>query len=159
MTDWADELHGLLLQLSGVMTRPDVDQRFLARTGVKLDRALFPLLTRIGAAAPIGTVELAALVGRDHSTVSRQVARLGDLGLVERRPSASDGRVRLLKPTAAGQLMLEEFARTRRQLLQEHFSDWSDEERTQVLHLLGKMIAGIGDAISNDREQDREPQA
>jgi DNA-binding MarR family transcriptional regulator len=104
-------------------------------------------------------VELAALVGRDHSTVSRQVARLGDLGLVERRPSASDGRVRLLKPTAAGQLMLEEFARTRRQLLQEHFSDWSDEERTQVLHLLGKMIAGIGDAISNDREQDREPQA
>jgi hypothetical protein len=55
--------------------------------------------------------------------------------------------------------MLEEFARTRRQLLQEHFSDWSDEERTQVLHLLGKMIAGIGDAISNDREQDREPQA
>lgn len=159
MTDWADELHGLLLQLSGVMTRPDVDQRFLARTGVKLDRALFPLLTRIGAAAPIGTVELAALVGRDHSTVSRQVARLGDLGLVERRPSASDGRVRLLQPTAAGQLMLEEFARTRRQLLQEHFSDWSDEERTQVLHLLGKMIAGIGDAISNDREQDREPQA
>jgi DNA-binding MarR family transcriptional regulator len=159
MTDWADELHGLLLQLSGVMTRPDVDQRFLARTGVKLDRALFPLLTRIGAAAPIGTVELAALVGRDHSTVSRQVARLGDLGLVERRPSASDGRVRLLKPTAAGQLMLEEFARTRRQLLQEHFSHWSDEERTQVLHLLGKMIEGIGDAISNDREQDREPQA
>jgi len=159
MTHWADELHGLLLQLTGIMTRPDVDQRFLARTGIKLDRALFPLLTRIGAAAPIGTVELAGLVGRDHSTVSRQVAKLGDLGLIERHPSSSDGRVRLLQPTAAGQLMLEEFARTRRRLLQEYFSDWSEEERTQVLHLLGKMVAGIGDAMSEDRKADREPQA
>eukprot|EP01041_Mallomonas_annulata_P034379 gene34379-57136_t len=90
MIHWADELHAILLQVSGVMNRSDVDARFLMRSGVKLDRALFPLLTRIGASGPLGAVELAGMVGRDHSTVSRQVSKLEDLGLVERKPSAAD---------------------------------------------------------------------
>ena len=76
MADWSDEIHAVLLQLNGYMNRPDLDQAFLARAGVQLDRALFPLLTRIGRAHPISVVELASLVGRDHSTVSRQVAKL-----------------------------------------------------------------------------------
>ena len=139
MTHWTDELHAALLHLTGVMTRPDVDARFLARSGVKLDRALFPLLSRIGLAGPIGAVELAALVGRDHSTVSRQTAKLEELGLVERAPSASDGRVRLLTPSPAGKKMLAEFAVTRRKLMEEHFRHWSAQERKQLLHLLKKM--------------------
>jgi DNA-binding MarR family transcriptional regulator len=144
MTHWTDDLHAILLQLTGVMTRPDVDTRFLARAGVKLDRALFPLLTRIGVAGPIGAVELAALVGRDHSTVSRQTAKLEELGLIERTPSETDGRVRLLRPSRAGKRMLANFARTRRKLMEDHFRDWSDQERKQLLHLLRKMTPGTG---------------
>src|ERR1700722_16216397 len=100
MDDWSDELHAVLLQLNGYMNRPDLDQAFLARAGVKLDRALFPLLTRIGRSHPIGVVELANLVSRDHSVVSRQVAKLEALGLVERQDSKDDQRVRLLAPSA-----------------------------------------------------------
>lgn len=147
MRHWTDELHAILLEVTGVMNRPDIDARFLARTGVKLDRALFPLLTRIGAAGPIGAVDLAALVGRDHSTVSRQLAKLEELGLVERSPSASDGRVRLLEPSAAGKRMLADFARTRRKLLEEHFKDWSAQERAQLIQLLKKMAKSAGEAI------------
>ncbi len=150
MTHWTDELHAILLQISGVMTRPDVDARFLARTGVKLDRALFPLLSRIGLTGPIGAVELAALVGRDHSTVSRQTAKLEELGLVERSPSASDGRIRLLRPSAAGKRMLAEFARTRRKMMEEHFRDWSAQERTQLLRLLRKMAVNASESIAAD---------
>ena len=54
MSDWPDEIHAVLLRLNGYMNRPDLDQTFLARAGVKLDRALFPLLTRIGHSHPIG---------------------------------------------------------------------------------------------------------
>lgn len=149
MTHWTDELHAILLQVSGVMNRPDVDARFLARTGVKLDRALFPLLTRIGVAGPIGAVELAALVGRDHSTVSRQTAKLEELGLIERAPSPTDGRIRLLQPSAAGKRMLANFARTRRKLMEEHFRDWSEQEKAQLLRLLKKMTRSAGDAVAD----------
>src|SRR5882724_4694330 len=98
MKNWSDEIHAIFLRLSGYMNRPDVDSAFLARAGVQLDRALFPLLSRIGLSQPLSVVELADLVGRDHSTVSRQVAKLEELGLVERRQAKDDQRVRHLRP-------------------------------------------------------------
>jgi len=143
MSDWSDELHAVLLQLNGYMNRPDLDQAFLARAGVKLDRALFPLLTRIGLSHPISVVELANLVGRDHSVVSRQVAKLEVLGLVEREAVRGDLRVRLLKPSAAGWKMLDQFAVTRRKFLSERLGGWTDEERRVLLQLLLRFSATI----------------
>lgn len=152
MNHWADELHAILLEITGVMNRPDIDTRFLKRAGVRLERALLPLLTRMGAAGPIGAVELAGLVGRDHSTVSRQLAKLEALGLLERRLSAADGRVRLVEPSAAGRRMLAELARTRRKLMESAFRDWNARERAQLLHLLKSMAASIDDVLSGNEE-------
>ena len=143
MSDWSDEIHAVLLRLNGYMNRPDLDQAFLARAGVKLDRALFPLLTRIGLSHPIGVVELASLVGRDHSTVSRQVAKLAALDLVERRPAKGDQRVRLLEPSVAGRKMLDRFSAARRGFLGEHLGDWTHEERSMLLDLIGRFATTI----------------
>jgi len=143
MSDWSDDLHAVLLQLNGYMNRPDLDQAFLARAGVKLDRALFPLLTRIGLSHPISVVELASLVGRDHSVVSRQAAKLVDLGLVDRLASEGDQRVRRLEPSAAGRRMLDQFAVTRRRFLSERLGDWTDDERSMLLGLLVRLAATI----------------
>jgi DNA-binding MarR family transcriptional regulator len=144
MSDWSDELHAVLLQLNGYMNRPDLDQAFLARAGVKLDRALFPLLTRIGLSHPISVVELAGLVGRDHSTVSRQAAKLEAQGLVERRASKGDQRVRLLEPSPAGWRMLDQFAATRRKFVSKRMGDWTDGDRRLLLSLLRRFSATIG---------------
>lgn len=143
MSDWSDEIHAVLLQLNGYMNRPDIDQAFLARAGVKLDRALFPLLTRIGLSHPISVVELANLVGRDHSTVSRQVAKLEALGLVERQTAKGDQRVRLLKPSTSGSRMLEQFAMARREFVSKRLGSWTDEERSTLLNLLRRLSATI----------------
>jgi DNA-binding MarR family transcriptional regulator len=143
MRDWSDELHAVFLELNGYMNRPDLDQVFLARAGVRLDRALFPLLTRIGLSRPIGVVELAGLVGRDHSTVSRQVAKLEALGLVERHGAKGDQRIRLLAPSAAGRKMLNQFSTARRKFLKERLGHWTDEERSTLLDLLKRFSATI----------------
>jgi DNA-binding MarR family transcriptional regulator len=136
MRDWSDELHAVFIELYGYMNRPDLDEAFLARAGVRLDRALFPLLTRIGLSSPIGVVELAGLVGRDHSTVSRQAAKLESLGLVERQSAKGDQRVRFLAPSAAGRKMLNQFSTARRKFLDERLVGWTDEERSTLLELL-----------------------
>jgi DNA-binding MarR family transcriptional regulator len=143
MNDWSDDIHAVFLRLSGFMNRPDLDAAFLARAGVKLDRALFPLLSRIGLFAPISVVELANIAGRDHSTVSRQVAKLEAQGLIDRCPAADDQRVRLLTPSKSGQAMLREFANTRRKFLAQQLSDWPDEDRIQFLNLLEKFAAKV----------------
>jgi len=145
MSDWSDEIHAVLLRLHGYMNRPDLDQAFLARAGVKLDRALFPLLTRIGLAHPISVVELANLVGRDHSTVSRQVAKLETLGLVERKAAEGDQRVRRLEPSATGRRMLDQFALARRKFVSKRLGNWTNEERSMLLDLLQRFTATIVD--------------
>lgn len=153
MRDWSDELHAVFLELNGYMNRPDLDQAFLARAGVKLDRALFPLLTRIGLSHPIGVVELAGLVGRDHSTVSRQAAKLEALGLVERQAAKGDQRVRLLAPSAAGRKMLNQFSTARRKFLDERLAAWTEEERSTLLELLRRFAATIATFEATPEEQ------
>jgi DNA-binding IclR family transcriptional regulator len=66
----------------------------LREAGVSLDRALFPLLVRLSAASAMRVAKLAEQVGRDPSTVSRQLVKLEQLGLVRRPAACDDLRVR-----------------------------------------------------------------
>ena len=94
ISDQIRVLHGALIDIVGVMNRPQGDERMVREAGIALDGALFPLLVGIERRGPIGVVDLADRVGRDYTTVSRQVAKLESLGLVERQASAADRRVR-----------------------------------------------------------------
>jgi DNA-binding MarR family transcriptional regulator len=86
-------LHEALIDVVGFFNRPQNDVILLREAGVSLDRALFPLLVLIERRGPLGVGELADRVGRDYTTVSRQVAKLESLGLVTRRSGKTDRRV------------------------------------------------------------------
>jgi DNA-binding MarR family transcriptional regulator len=125
------------------MNDPAQDVKFLARAGVELEPSLLPLLSRIGVEGPMGTVELAGLVGRDHSTVSRQLTKLEKAGLVRRMPT-DDGRLRLLEPTSQGRAMLAKLAKARRTLIETQFEGWTDEEKQMLLSLLQRALKPRG---------------
>ena len=133
------ELHEALLDLSGVLNRPQVDAALIAEAGIELDRALFPLLVRIDRRGPIGVVELADLAGRDHSTVSRQVAKLESQGLVDRRPGANDRRVRLAATTPKAKELTSALDEARQRLWTEALSTWTRSERRDLVRLLRKL--------------------
>src|SRR5580700_6187070 len=99
------QLHHTLVDLVGLMNRPQRDTALLQEAGVSLDRAVFPLLIAVGRKGPVGIVELAELVGRDYTTVSRQIAKLDGLGLIRRDYSTTDSRVREAAITAKGKEM------------------------------------------------------
>src|SRR5215212_2554437 len=82
-------LHDSLLDLMGAINSPQSDAKLLRRAGVSLDRGLYALLVRI-ARGPIPVTKLAAQVGRNQSTVSRQLQGLEQLGLVCRAFEAAD---------------------------------------------------------------------
>ena len=98
------ELREALLDLTGVLNRPQPDVALIEAAGVDLDRAFFPLLARVDRLGPLGIVELAELAGRDYSTVSRQIAKLESLGLVSRCASPNDGRVHAAVITDQGRV-------------------------------------------------------
>lgn len=142
-----DLLAGALIDLVGALNSPRQDEVLLREAGVTLDRALFPLLVRIARAGSVGIVELAGQAGRDHSTISRQVARLERLGLVARQAAAGDQRVREARITEAGEQLIAAITGARRRLLGRLLANWSAQERRSVAQLNRRLADAMKAAL------------
>lgn len=94
---------------------------------------------------PIGVVDLADRVGRDYTTVSRQIAKLECLGLVERRVGIADRRVREAIVTPAGKAMNGAIDAARERLATSAFASWSAEDLDCLVHLLRRFADAIMD--------------
>jgi DNA-binding MarR family transcriptional regulator len=134
--DILNGLHAALVDVVDEFNRPRRDDRLIEEAGIPLDRALFPLLARIARYGPIGVVELADRTGRDHTTVSRQMARLDELGLIERQASARDKRIREASVSQKGQGMIDALNAARERLANRILASWTDQELDQLRHLL-----------------------
>jgi DNA-binding MarR family transcriptional regulator len=130
------ELHRALIDLMGQMNRPQRDSALLEEAGVSLDRALFPLLIVIERKGPLGVVELSELVGRDYTTVSRQIAKLSTLGLIKRRPSKTDQRVREAVITVKGREMASAIDAARARMATLLFAKWSRRDLQDLARLM-----------------------
>ncbi|MEV7085636.1 MarR family transcriptional regulator [Streptomyces sp. NPDC093085] len=133
-------LHESLVDLIAITNQPYRDDALLAEAGIKLDRALFPLLVGIRRFGPIGVVDLAERAGRDHTTVSRQVAKLADLGLVERRPSPSDRRIKEAVVTDEGRRATDALDAARNRLNAPVLGHWSDRDLLELDRLMRRYV-------------------
>jgi DNA-binding MarR family transcriptional regulator len=130
------QLHNALIDLLGMMNRPQRDTALIQEAGISLDRALFPLLVGIERKGPIGVGELADLVGRDYTTVSRQAAKLESAGLVARHASKGDKRVREAAITAKGRAMTDALDAARERLASMLLANWSKKDLRDLARLM-----------------------
>lgn len=137
------QLHSALLEIVGVMNRPQNDERMVREAGIALDRALFPLLVGIERFGPIGVVEIADRVGRDYTTVSRQVAKLESLGLVKRHENSSDRRVKEAAITPKGKAMTDLVDTARERMGLAIFENWSARDISEFVRLMQKFAGAI----------------
>ena len=137
------DLHRSLIDIVGVMNQPERDAAMLDAAGLTLERALFPLLVLVERLGPIGVVDLAGRVGRDYTTVSRQVARLEDHGLVTRHAGKTDRRVREAAITPAGKVATDAVDAARERMAQALFRDWNSEEFDELVRLMRKLADGM----------------
>ncbi|HTV86014.1 MAG TPA: MarR family winged helix-turn-helix transcriptional regulator [Dyella sp.] len=143
-------LHSALITIISVFNRPDRDEAMVKEAGVSLDRALFPLLVLIERLGPIGVGDLAGRVGRDYSTVSKQVAKLESLGLVTRQPGAEDRRVTAAVVTRKGKTMTNALDAARDRFGRALFADWNDRDIEQFVRLLQRFASDIDAHASTD---------
>ena len=143
MSDQLRVLHGAVLDIVGVMNRPQNDEAMIKAAAIPLDRALFPLLVGIERFGPIGVVELADRVGRDYTTVSRQVAKLESLGLAQRRESAADRRVREAVVTRKGKAMTDAVDAARDRMGRAIFEKWDARQMDELVRLMRKFADAL----------------
>jgi DNA-binding MarR family transcriptional regulator len=155
-TKMKDEPLQILRDLITRINRPRMHAFIMKRAGVSLDRALFPLLGHISKAGPIGVAELADAVNLDQSTVSRQLAKLESLGLVERSTNPSDQRVRQAVLTDAGRQIAARVQKVFAWLKEQVLADWSDAEKTQLAKLLRKLSDSL-ERVTGDEGTSETP--
>lgn len=129
--------------LSAHLNQPLLQIRILEAAGVELDVALARLLVGIHRHGPIGVVELGERSGRDHTTVSRQVAKLAELGFVERKASAEDRRVSRIAATARGARIARALAAAHQKIVQPVLDDWSERDLVDVTRLMRRLADDV----------------
>lgn len=116
-----------------------------------VDRAGYLLLRTLERIGPASINTIAAAVGLDGSTVTRQVAAMKELGLVERTTNPGDRRSCIISPTADGRTVMRQMRRQRRSNLDAVTSDWTDDDRTALGRLLTKLNDSIARATTTER--------
>ena len=146
-------LGGGLVDLIGFLNSPQRDEALLRAAGVELDRALFPLLVALGTRGPLDVSGVADLVGRDYTTVSRQLAKLESLGLVARCPDGADRRRSMARLTDAGRARVRAIAVARRRLLGQALVEWSAADRATLAKLTRRLADTLA-AYARERSKD-----
>ena len=138
-----DEIASALIELTGLLNSPRQDEVLLRVAGISLDRALFPLLVRLSSAPVMSVAQLAEQAGRDPSTISRQIAKLEQLGFVQRPSVQKDMRARAAAITRSGTRVVTAITNARRRLLSELIKDWPVTEQEMFPVLLRKFAGAM----------------
>jgi DNA-binding MarR family transcriptional regulator len=125
------DLHSVFVDFFVMANSPKRDTELLEEARVDLDRALFPLLVGVEKRGPIGVVDLADAVGRDYTTVSRQIAKLEDLGL---------SRVKEATLTAKGRILTDKLSQAREIRMDRALGKWNKKDLTDVIRLMRKLV-------------------
>ena len=140
----ADAVNGQLIRLLRLMDRRQA--QYQAEHPDAVERATYFLLVHLAKGGPRRAGALAEAVHSDPSTISRQVAHLVRLGLVERTADPEDGRATLLAATAEGLRVFEENRRVRIGRMAEMLEDWTVEDRQKLVELLGRFTTAFESA-------------
>jgi DNA-binding MarR family transcriptional regulator len=118
--------------------------RLAAEVHPELDAAAYAVLVAVvdlTASSPQGVhaTDLVETVGLHKSTMSRNLAELERIGLLERVPDPDDARARLLRLTREGGEAVRQSRQGRRQRLAAQLADWSDSDVRRLGDLLGRL--------------------
>ena len=151
-----------MVDLFALMNRPQRDDTLIREAGISLDRALFPLLVGIERYGPIGVVDLAERVGRDHTTVSRQIKKLGSLGVIERKTSPGDRRINEAIITPEGRALTNALDAARTRIAAPILAKWTDEDFGDLVRLMRRFVDDLmelPERAANDPTAKEDPKS
>lgn len=150
-----DTVARALVDLLGFFSSPQRVDLLLKEAGVVLDRALVPLLVGIATRGTLSVAALADQVGRDSTTVSRQIAKLEQLGLIAKIPGETDRRIRMVTLAPAGEALARSVAAARQRLLARALAAWSEDDLGDLGRLNAKFVESLAYAVQAGSEAER----
>jgi DNA-binding MarR family transcriptional regulator len=116
--------------------------------GTAGDSRLYLLLNLLHDRGPTRAADLLESVAVDQSTLSRQLAALVERGLVHRETDPTDGRAARIVVTQLGQKVISAARAAWQETLAELMTDWTPDDRVDLLRLLGKLSADLAPVVT-----------
>lgn len=120
----------------------------------ELEPGAYGLLLRVLSSDGARATDLASYLGIGKPTISRQLATLERLGLIERSRDADDARAQVVQLTPSGREQVERVQELRRGHFLERLSSWTDDDVELLAGLLGRFNALPSPAGSEDAPED-----
>ncbi|NMR19761.1 MarR family winged helix-turn-helix transcriptional regulator [Cellulomonas fimi] len=119
-----------------------------ARVHPDLDAAAYPLLVHVSRAPGVRSSDLAAHFGVGRATISRQVRRLEELGLLARRADAADSRAQRLELTPDAERRVTTAQDARRAWLRAALEEWPPDDVAVLAGSIGRLNAALDRATN-----------
>lgn len=139
------ELIQALVTIVSFFNRTDRDKAFIKDSGVDLEATSFQLFVTIGRMQPSNVSDLANLLGKSHSSISRQVDKLEKKKLVVTEAANSDARIRSVRLSESGEQLKEILDKTRIKNINQALINWSDEDKESLLINLKHLADTLND--------------
>ncbi|WP_407343121.1 MarR family winged helix-turn-helix transcriptional regulator [Pengzhenrongella phosphoraccumulans] len=117
-----------------------------ARVHPDLDAGAYPLLVHIARVPGVRGCDLATHVGVGRATISRQLHRLVELGLITRKPDPHDARGQQLELTPEGTRLVADAGDARRSWLHAALNDWTADDVATLAWSLGRLNEALDGA-------------
>lgn len=139
-----EPFEGLERELRLIIRRAQSSGASIARrVHPELDASAYPLLAHIAERPGVRGSDLATFFGVGRATVSRQLSRLVELGLVERTVDPDDSRGQHITLTPDGSARFERARTSRVAMLEGALATWDTEEVARLAQLLNRYSADI----------------
>lgn len=110
-----------------------------------LDRASYLILRVLDERGSASISALAAALGLDGSTVTRQVATLARRGLIDRDRHPGDRRLAIVRVSGTGRERMREVQDRRRARVGSFLDAWPPQDRMRLAELLAQLNASLGE--------------
>ncbi|UQU62712.1 MarR family transcriptional regulator [Couchioplanes caeruleus] len=142
-TSPAGQIHAAFTRLMRWAQRGDVRRLLMGSAAEELSMHDITLLRAISTHGPVRGSDLATWQGVDKSTVTPQVRRLEDRGLVTREGDPGDRRAALLTVTDQGRRRLRETDDSGVVLFERALDGWSDDDRRVLAELMTRLAGEL----------------
>lgn len=107
------------------------------------------LVRTVLANGPVRITDLAVWQGVDKSTITPQVRRLEQRGLVKRSPDPGDGRAALLTVTVKGRRTCERMDATAVAFISDALQEWPEEDREAFAALFSRFAENLTGVLNH----------
>lgn len=138
-----NEIFKALIDLVSLINRTDRDNKMIAKAGVNLEAATFRVFVGIAHLQSTSVGDLATMMGKNYSSVSRQIDKLEAAGLVHTYPSYEDSRIRLSELTKYGEEINAMINLAREYNMLVALADWTLDEKNALLTNLRRLFESL----------------